>query len=265
MGGSESHTGRSLIGLLLGALGGFIVLMYGNDAVHHSVCDNVPTTLNRTILCPDEFRIVDRAQAVATVQTYYGRVSGATPEAAYRLIGGGLKADQTREQFVGEWQDSLWAEVLEVHKAPGFNEYRIKFRNYVKTAALGKTRVPGKVVTWQVDLELSHAGHRVLVIDQNDLQRADQSPQAFPRVRLMAASATYRAPRFSSPTQALPSDFKVGGRLILLCTGARDDAVSSADEEWARTPQAWLPVNALDIHEAGVEGVTSCGQLVLHE
>lgn len=262
---------RVIEGVLGGAILAFFTILYTNDGFHRSVCEWVPERVNRTILCPAEFRVLSVDDARPFLERFYGRASGAEPQDAWRMMSPVARGDSSSSEFAEEWKDSLWAEVREVKETESFNRFEVSVRDYQKAGPMMPSSVPGRVLdaTWTLELRRTDTGIKLHEIHEYGRDEGTNPKTTFRRVVLEDASRTYRAPRLSAKGQALSTDFKQGGLLIALCQIERRDlrGVQPVTQDdlgwWTRTAHGWIPNRVLESGDAPLADVGECDEHAL--
>lgn len=240
----------------LSVAAGFLTFVLNNEGVRDAICrTNAGQWSGVSAYCGEGYVRITQEDAEAFLMHFYNQAGSGDSETAYALMTDARRSNITGQDFAEDWQDHAWAELVEiepVHEGP-LNTYDIVIRHYQGDDV---TEGAGQFGSGQIGFKRSKATLKqvdgiIQLHRWSDAQwtlEGNEKIEKYPRWRLTQLHGTYESPILDdeSTQRRTRNIFKEGGGLNVLCLLSLTDSVDSRiTEDWARTPQGWIPADVL--------------------
>lgn len=206
--------------------------------------------------------MVAPADAVGEVTSFVAHLTSGDASTAWQLLGPAGREGLRRDEFVGLWDDALWAEPVGTVERTGASRYTVTVRAYRQTAERHRADgsvagVEGRVVEQPltIDLRQTDAGARIAGIDV-PVGRSDDAA-LFPRVALQRMADLHARPATGSDVTVRGRKVGLGGEVTALCQ-VNAATGGAAPDFWTRTPQGWISNTAFGGARQALDGMLWC-------
>lgn len=196
--------------------------------------------------CGEEYIRINQEGAEAFLMHFYNQAGSGDAETAYTLTTEAYRATISPEDFQKLWENHAWADGR-------LNTYEIVIRHYKgEDVSSGAAQFKsGDIIHRKSKVTLQKVDGLIQFHRASDAQRTKgghEKIEEYPRWKLNQAHSTYESPILDeqSTERRSATGFKAGGGLNVLCLlSPAASADSHITEDWARTPQGWIPTAVL--------------------